>query len=47
LHAKSLGFEHPVTRKNLFFESELAPDMQQAIEKWAAYASHQNLTEEE
>jgi 23S rRNA pseudouridine1911/1915/1917 synthase len=28
LHAKTLGFTHPVTGEELFFDSELPPDMQ-------------------
>jgi 23S rRNA pseudouridine1911/1915/1917 synthase len=39
LHAKSLAFNHPVTGKRLFFDSELPDDMQQAIEKWRYYIS--------
>lgn len=37
LHAKTLGFIHPVTKKELFFETELPDDMQQVIEKWRKY----------
>jgi len=33
LHAKSLGFIHPVTGKKCFFESELPADMKLLIEK--------------
>ena len=43
LHAKSLGFTHPTTKKEMFFDSELAEDMQQLIEKWRNYATHQQL----
>lgn len=39
LHAKSLAFDHPVTGKRLFFDSELPADMKQAIEKWRTYIS--------
>ena len=39
LHAKSLAFDHPVTKKRLFFDSELPSDMQQVIEKWREYTS--------
>ncbi len=39
LHAKSLGFEHPVTRKKMHFDSELPPDMQAVLEKWEAYVA--------
>ncbi len=41
LHAKSLGFTHPTTNEEVFFDSELAEDMQQLINKWRKYASHQ------
>jgi len=43
LHAKSLGFTHPTSNKDVFFDSELAEDMQQLIEKWRKYATHQQL----
>jgi 23S rRNA pseudouridine1911/1915/1917 synthase len=43
LHAKSLGFAHPITKKEMFFDSALAEDMQQLIEKWRKYAIHQSL----
>ena len=41
LHAKSLGFSHPTTGKEVNFDSELAEDMEQLIEKWRGYAKHQ------
>ncbi len=37
LHAKTLGFEHPVTGEYMRFDSELPDDMEQAIEKWRHY----------
>lgn len=37
LHAKTLGFEHPVTGERLSFDSDLPADMQQLIEKWRNY----------
>ncbi|MCB0804244.1 MAG: RluA family pseudouridine synthase [Bacteroidales bacterium] len=43
LHAKSLGFDHPTTGEHLFFESDLAADMQELIEKWRNYAVHKLL----
>jgi len=43
LHAKSLGFVHPTTNNDIFFDSELAEDMNQLIEKWRKYATHQSL----
>lgn len=42
LHAKTLGFVHPKTGKNLSFSSDLPEDMQLCIEKWRTYAKHQN-----
>ncbi|MCF6224095.1 MAG: RluA family pseudouridine synthase [Flavobacteriaceae bacterium] len=41
LHAKTLGFEHPTTKKHLSFNSEIPEDMQLAIEKWRNYTIHQ------
>ena len=32
LHAKTLGFTHPVTRQRLLFESDVPPDFQAALE---------------
>ena len=43
LHAKSLEFIHPTTNREVFFDSELAEDMQQLIAKWRKYAIHQKL----
>ena len=37
LHAKTLGFEHPVTHEFMSFDSELPDDMQACIEKWRSY----------
>lgn len=39
LHAKSLGFVHPATGKDVFFESELPDDMKNCIEKWRNYTA--------
>ncbi|MBD0279581.1 MAG: RluA family pseudouridine synthase [Flavisolibacter sp.] len=38
LHAKTLGFIHPATGKDLFFDVDLPEDMQQLIDKWRSYA---------
>lgn len=38
LHAKSLGFHHPITKQYLHFDSELPADMQAVITKWRGYA---------
>lgn len=42
LHAKTLGFEHPVTKEKLFFNSDLPKDMEQCLEKWRKYTVNQN-----
>lgn len=44
LHAKTLGFVHPVSGKFMHFDSEIPEDMQQCIEKWRNYS--QNSTEQ-
>jgi len=40
LHARTLGFEHPVTGKRMFFESELPDDMRLLLDKWRGYVAH-------
>ncbi len=40
LHAKTLGFIHPVTKEKMLFDSELPDDMATAIEKWENYISN-------
>ncbi|MFC4870371.1 RluA family pseudouridine synthase [Negadavirga shengliensis] len=37
LHAQSLGFTHPVTGKEMYFESEIPQDMSEVIQKWENY----------
>lgn len=41
LHAKSLGFEHPVTGEWMYFETDLPDDMVACLEKWRHYVKHQ------
>ena len=38
LHAKTLGFKHPRTGKDVFFESPVPDDMAQVIDKWRNYS---------
>ncbi len=38
LHAKTLGFAHPVTGKPVFAESDLPNDFKAVIAKWRSYA---------
>ncbi len=45
LHAKSLGFTHPITQKYIHFDSELPADMQTVIAKWRNYATSNSLEE--
>ncbi|NCA75017.1 MAG: RluA family pseudouridine synthase [Alphaproteobacteria bacterium] len=40
LHATSLGFEHPISRKHMFFKSEYPADLKAVIEKWRNYTVH-------
>jgi 23S rRNA pseudouridine1911/1915/1917 synthase len=40
LHAKSLGFDHPINGLPVYFESELPSDMTELIAKWKNYAVH-------
>lgn len=43
LHAKTLGFIHPVTGQYMEFDSELPADMAQTIEKWKTYIAGRDL----
>lgn len=40
LHAKSLGFIHPKTGNEMFFDTELPEDMSNVLEKWRHYVTH-------
>lgn len=43
LHAKTLGFIHPRTGKEMFFESEIPADMMRLVNKWRVYANTKEL----
>ena len=43
LHARTLGFVHPVTGKEMFFTSEIPEDMKSLIEKWRIYSGASNF----
>ena len=43
LHAKTLGFVHPSTGKEMFFDSEIPSDMRQLIDRWCVYANTKEL----
>ena len=46
LHARSLGFIHPTTRKEVYFESELPADMKAVLDKWDTYIANRSTFEE-
>lgn len=46
LHAKTIGFIHPSTKKELIFESELPDDIQQVIEKWRKYTTTKGINQD-
>lgn len=39
LHARTLGFVHPHTGEQMFFEAPLPPDMAALVERWRALAA--------
>lgn len=39
LHAKSLGFVHPKTKKEMYFESGLPADFREVLERWDTYTA--------
>ncbi|KIA85643.1 RluA family pseudouridine synthase [Flavobacterium sp. AED] len=47
LHAKTLGFVHPVTGVMMRFDTELPQDFQDCIEKWRGYSKSHSTEEEE
>lgn len=42
LHAKTLGFVHPTTARQMDFTSDLPNDMQQLLDKWSIYVHGTN-----
>ncbi|MFV8376597.1 RluA family pseudouridine synthase [Flavobacterium sp. LB1P62] len=47
LHAKTLGFVHPVTGEMMRFDTELPQDFQNCIEKWRGYSKSHSTEEDE
>ena len=43
LHAKSLGFIHPSTDKDVCFDSDLPDDIQTCVDKWRNYISGRDI----
>ena len=37
LHAKTLGFRHPITKEMMQFDSEIPKDITDCLEKWKTY----------
>jgi len=42
LHAKILGFIHPVTKEEMIFDSELPENLGQLVDKWRNYISNRD-----
>jgi len=42
LHAKSLGFIHPVTGEEMYFEASWPSDFQQVMDKWEDYVQYED-----
>jgi 23S rRNA pseudouridine1911/1915/1917 synthase len=40
LHAKTLGFEHPTTKKWMQFDTPIPDDIENCLAKWRNYAKH-------
>ncbi|MBQ6300341.1 MAG: RluA family pseudouridine synthase [Bacteroidales bacterium] len=47
LHAKTLGFIHPVTKKKISLDSEIPSDMAALLGKWRRYAGSNVLEEDD
>jgi 23S rRNA pseudouridine1911/1915/1917 synthase len=45
LNAYLLGFVHPISGKEMTFESEMPADMQTVLEKWDSYSRHKDMFE--
>lgn len=43
LHARTLGFVHPTTNKEMFFEASLPHDISELIEKWRKYTETKKI----
>lgn len=47
LHARVLGFVHPTTGKEMYFESPIPADMTALLDKWRRYVGVRELPEED
>lgn len=46
LHAKTLGFKHPRTGQDMFFDTDVPSDMTALIERWRQYTSARDIDDE-
>lgn len=46
LHAKTLGFKHPRTGEEMFFDTEIPSDMQALIARWRQYTENRPVADE-
>lgn len=47
LHARTLGFEHPITKEFMRFESDIPQDFMDCLQKWRVYSKAQSATFED
>ncbi len=47
LHAKTLGFKHPRTGEEMFFDTDIPTDMTALIERWRQYISAREIDNDE
>lgn len=47
LHAKTLGFIHPATKKKMMFDSGLPDDFANVLEKWRNYSQYNEFKDDE
>ena len=43
LHAKTLGFTHPISKELMMFDSELPEDLSELLEKWRVYSTNVDI----
>lgn len=43
LHAKTLGFDHPVTGERMFFAADMPSDFENLLEKWRIYTQNTRI----
>jgi len=47
LHARTLGFIHPLTGEEIHLESEIPDDMQQVIDRWRSYTASREIQQDQ